>query len=205
MVGRLITRGRASACRCGWPLRLSALILPAVFLTGCMSAPRQVATVTADTLPLLSPALLGQSQQASQVLRGDYGDAVFTLRSVVTVDAQQLTVIGLTSMGLRAFTLKYDGQNLSEERVPQVPQALQSRQLLNDLQLAYWPLSALQAAWRDSGVAVSEPYAGTRRLKRGDVLLAEVHYASDAWNGRVWLRHFDHPYSLFIETAPLEK
>jgi hypothetical protein len=175
-----------------------------LLLAGCVSAPKVSAPVAGDSLPLLSPASLGQAHQVSQVLRGDYGDAGFTLRSVVTVDDKQLTVIGLTSMGLRAFTLKYDGQNLSEERAPQVPQALQARQLLNDLQLAFWPLTTLQATWRDSGVEVSEPYAGTRRLKRGAELLAEVHIAADAWNGRVWLRHFDHPYSLFIETMPLE-
>jgi hypothetical protein len=180
----------------------AALLLS--LLAGCVAAPKVSAPAATDSLPLLSPASLGQAHQASQVLRGDYGDASFSLRSVVTVDDRQLTVIGLTSMGLRAFTLKFDGQNLTEERASQVPQALQARQLLNDMQLAFWPLTALQSSWRDSGVDVSEPYTGTRRLKRGNELLAEVHYATNAWNGRVWLRHFDHPYSLFIETTPLE-
>lgn len=173
-------------------------------LAGCASTPRDVPTNEASW-PLLSPVSLMQSQQVSQVLRGDYGDASFSLRSVVTVDAQQLTVIGLSSMGMRAFTLKYDGQNLSEERAPQVPQALQARQLLNDLQLAFWPLPALQQAWQAAGGEVSEPYPGTRRLQRAGKLLAEVHYAADPWNGRVWLRHFDFPYSLYIESSPLEK
>ncbi|MGE0115891.1 MAG: DUF3261 domain-containing protein [Steroidobacteraceae bacterium] len=172
-------------------------------LAGCVSAPR-TPPVSESGWPLLSPASLGQTRQITQILRGDYGDASFKLRSVVTVDAQQLTVIGLTSMGLRAFTVKYDGQNLSEERAPQVPEALQARQLLNDLQLAFWPLPALQQAWQAAGGEVSEPYAGTRRLQRAGNLLAEVHYADDPWNGRVWLRHFDHPYSLYIESIPLE-
>jgi hypothetical protein len=108
-------------------------------------------------------------------------------------------------LGLRAFTLKYDGEHLSEERAPQVPSALQADRLLNDLQLVYWPLPALQQAWQAAGGEVTEPYPGTRRLQRGGKLLAEVHYAADPWNGRVWLRHFDHPYSLFIETSPLDK
>jgi hypothetical protein len=101
--------------------------------------------------------------------------------------------------------VKYDGQDLSEERAPQVPAALQSRQLLNDLQLAFWPLSALQQSWQSAGGEVTEPYAGTRRLKRAGVLLAEVHYAANPWNGRVWLKHFDHPYSLYIESSPMQK
>lgn len=174
-------------------------------LAGCVSTPRAHAPDGVIGWPLLSPASLMQSHQVSQVLRGDYADNSFSLRSVVTVDAQQLTVIGLSSMGLRAFTLKYDGHNLSEQRAPQVPDSLQARQLLNDLQLAFWPLPALQQAWQAAGGEVTEPYPGTRRLKRANTLLAEVHYAADPWNGRVWLRHFDYPYSLYIESSPLEK
>lgn len=178
-------------------------MLLVVVLAGCVST-QTLTPVDNEGWPLLPPATLGQSKQVTQVLRGDYGDSSFSLRSVVTVDAQQLTVVGLTSMGMRAFTVKYDGQHLSEERVPQVPEALQARQLLNDLQLAFWPLPALQQAWQSAGGQVSEPYPGTRRLQRNGELVAEVHVAEDAWHGRVWLRHFDYPYSLYIETIPLE-
>lgn len=172
-------------------------------LAGCVSTPRTPPVGETDW-PLLSPASLAQTRQSAQVLHGDYGDASFSLRSVVTVDARQLTVIGLTSLGLRAFTVNYDGRNLREERAPQVPEALRTRQLLNDLQLVFWPLPALQQAWQAAGGEVSEPYPGTRRLRRAGSLLAEVHYAADPWNGRVWLRHFDHPYSLYIESSPLD-
>lgn len=184
-------------------LKVSAVWLLGGVLSGCVSNPVTPSTDNASW-PLLSPASLMQSKQVTQILRGDYADSSFTLRSVVTVDAQQLTVVGLTSMGMRVFTLKYDGQSLSEERVPQVPTALQAGQLLNDLQLAFWPLPALQQAWQAAGGQVSEPYPGTRRLQRNGVLLAEVHIADDAWQGRVWLRHFDYPYSLYIDTIPVE-
>lgn len=179
----------------------SLLIAALVLLASCASTPPLV--MQDSSWPLLSPVSLSQARQVTQLLRGDYNENSFNLRSVVTVDAQQLTVIGLTSVGLRAFTLKYDGNNLSEERAPQVPATLQPRQLLNDLQLIFWPLSALQEAWQPDGGQVSEPYPGTRRLHRNGMLLAEVHYAADPWNGRVWLRHFDHPYSLYIESTPV--
>jgi hypothetical protein len=159
----------------------------------------------ATALPLLSPASLAQPHQVAQLLRGEYGDNTFNLRCVIRVDAQQLTVVGLTALGFRAFTLKYDGQHLDEERAPQMPAEPAGAGLLNDLQLVYWPLATLQQAWHTVGVDVSEPWPGTRRLKRAGVLLAEVHYAADPWNGRVWLRHFDHPYDLYIESGPLEQ
>jgi Protein of unknown function (DUF3261) len=184
------------------------LMVILISLASCTSTPRNqsVAAISASEIgwPLLSPATLGESHQVTQILHGEYGDASFTLRSVVSVDAQQLTVIGLTSMGLRAFTLKYDGEHLDEQRAPQVPAALPARQLLNDLQLAFWPLPALQQAWQIDGGELSEPYPGTRRLRKMGLLLAEVHYAADPWDGRVWLRHFDHPYSLYIDSSPVE-
>ena len=183
----------------------SLLLLLLGVLSGCSSTPHRFSQDTDINWPLLSPGSLQQTRQVAQVLRGEYADTSFSLRSVVTVDAQQLSVIGLTSMGLRAFTLKYDGLELIEERVPQVPDVLKSRQLINDLQLAFWPLSALQQAWQVVGGEVSEPYPGTRRLKHEGVLLAEVNYAGDPWSGRVWLRHFDHPYSLFIESSSIEQ
>lgn len=181
-----------------------ALLATTLFLNACVTAPQHPQATNANAWPLLAPAALGESRQVAQLLRGEYGERTFSLRCVVTVQANQLTVIGVTGLGVRAFTLKYDGEHLSEERAPQVPDALQADRLLNDLQLAYWPLPALQKAWQAVGGEVSEPYPGTRRLQRDGQLLAEVHYATDPWNGRVWLRHFDYPYNLFIETGPLD-
>ena len=189
-------------------IRRSTVTVPWLFATllmaGCAST-RHTVTHDGSSWPLLAPTMLGESRQVTQLLRGDYGEQTFNLRCVLTIQPDQLTVIGLTALGLRAFTLNYDGEHLSEERAPQVPSALQADRLLNDLQLVYWPLPALQQAWQAAGGEVTEPYPGTRRLQRGGTLLAEVHYAADPWNGRVWLRHFDYPYSLFIETSPLDK
>lgn len=187
-------------------MRVLAAWLLFAALSGCASRPvlppldaaGGTGTEAGAALPLLSPASLGQERQVQQQLRGEFGERTFSLRCVVSVDARQLQVIGVTAMGLRAFTLRYDGERLDEQRSPQVPDALQAASLLNDLQLVLWPLPALQRAWSAAGVEVSEPWPGTRRLLRAGRLLAEVHYATDGWEGRVWLRHFDRPYSLFI-------
>jgi hypothetical protein len=154
-------------------------------------------------LPLLPPESLGESRQISQLLRADYGDSFISLRCVVIIDAKALKIIGLTSYGLRAFTLSYDGQRLRESRSAQFPKALGSRQLLNDLQLVYWPLATLQQAWSNAGVVVRAPTAEQRHLVRGEQLLAEVHYPGDVWNGTVVLRHFDQPYTITIDSSPL--
>ena len=173
-------------------------------LAACATTARGPATADSSAgLPLLSPASLGESRQVSQLLRAEYTGGSVALRCVVMVDARMLTFIALTSLGQRAFTLDYDGENLRAQRAAQVPAALQSTQLLNDLQLVYWPLQVLQRSWRDSGVTVVESGAGIRELRRDDTLLARVQFGGDPWNGRVRLEHFDWHYTLQIDSGAL--
>lgn len=172
-------------------------------LAGCATPSQR--TTSVDAWPLLTPAALGSTQQVKQLLRGAFGAQDFNLQCAVTVEPGKLAVIGVTALGLRAFTLDYDGKQLKEERAPQLPDFVSAQQLLNDLQLAFWPLPELQSAYRPAQGEVVEPFKGTRRLLRQGRLLAEVHYAdANPWSGRLWLSNFVYGYSLYIETSPLE-
>ena len=65
----------------------------------------------------------------------------------------------------------------------------------------FWPLAALQPRLQQEGWQLSEPAPGTRRLRRGAQLVAEVHYAAeDPWAGRSWLVNLDYGYSLQIDS-----
>ena len=137
--------------------------------------------------PLLAPATLGRAVQVKQILRGAFGGKEINLQCVVTVQPQQLTVIGLTSLGLRAFSVTYDGEQVVEERATQMPDSIRGERLINDIQFAFWSLPALQTALQGTGWEISEPFPGTRRLSRDGNLIAEVHYAdSNPWSGRIW-------------------
>jgi len=184
-------------------LRRCGVLVLSMLLSSCISAPQAVVATT-QSLPLLSPASLSASHQVNQVLHGEYAGKSFSLRCVVTVDALKLSVICLTGMGMRAFTLTYDGKNLSEQRAPQVPDSLQASRLLNDLQLAFWPLSELQKSWVGAGLQVTEPYPGTRRVMHDGKVIVEVHYSNDPWQGRVWLDQNELGYGLFIESSAME-
>jgi len=154
--------------------------------------------------PLLAPDSLGRSVQVKQVLHAAFDGHTVDLQCVLTVEPQRLSIVGLNALGLRAFTVGYDGTRIDEKRAPQVPATVGGARLLDDVQLAYWPLPALQAVLAPAGWTVVEPFAGTRRLLRGESLVAEVHYADpDPWAGRVWLANFEDRYSLSIETSPL--
>lgn len=169
-------------------------------LSGCSAMPR---AAPSPARPLAAPAAAGE-HAARQVVRGAIGAREMTLSCVVSVKDGAMSVIGLNAMGVRLFTMTYDGRRTHVEKAGGIPEAITPERLLADLQLVYWPLSALQDSLRPAGYELAESAPGTRRLRRGDRLLAEVHYAGDdAWAGRAWLVNLEFGYSLQIDSEPL--
>jgi hypothetical protein len=150
---------------------------------------------------LASPAALS-ARSASQVIHAVYGARSMTLSTAIQLDAASLKVVGVTATGQRLFTARWDGTAVSAQKSAFVPDNVDPERVLADVQLALWPLPAVQEAFGEAGLEVTEPFAGVRRLRRGDALIAEVHYAgADPWNGRLWFVNFEFDYSLTIDTT----
>lgn len=181
--------------------RWLAITVVCALAAGCAAAP--TAGPAPATLPLLPPASLQASRSVEQILHAAYGAGDATLQCVVEVTPQRLQVVGLTALGQRVFTLVQDGAGVSAEASAYAPAFIDPHRIVADMQLAYWPLAALQSA-APPGVRVSEPRDGVRRLERDGRLVAEVHFAdADPWNGRLWLANFEFGYSLDIESRSL--
>lgn len=182
-------------------LRLLSLSLAAAVLAACGIAPQKA--VPAE-FALLTPAMLGATRGALQIVHGAFGKNDVDFQCVVDVNPQQVTLVGLSALGLRWFSLRYDGLALEAETSSQAPELLKPRRVLADLQFALWPLPALQQALVDSAWQVTEPAPATRRLRRDGQLIAEVHYTgADPWQGRLWLSNFEFGYTLAIDSQPL--
>lgn len=185
---------RIAAARPANPLRRISALPAAALLTGCALFPPQ-RLAPAPFAPL-TPASLGRSVQAEQILRIAYGEQSLALQCAVSVTAVETAVTCFTALGQRAFQLRHDGHSLHADAAD--AQSMAPDRILTDLQLAYWPLAALSAALPD-GWQLSEPAPGVRRLRRDGVLHTEVHYgAATPWNGRLWLVNFAQGYSLDI-------
>lgn len=181
-----------------WVLGACAMLL----IAGC-AAPRMQPSADADR-PLVAPSTLGANRAVTQIVRGAFGPRDMTMNCVVTVKDGTMTVVGLSALGLRIFTVRYDGATTTVDNTLPVPPQLTPERLLADMQLVHWPLGALQAPLRNAGWDLSEPTPGTRRLRRDDRVIAEVHYAGeDPWNGRSWLVNLEHGYTLSIESKPM--
>lgn len=185
-------RGRAN-------LSLAALALA---MSACSLLP---ALTMPEPPPLLTPASLERTVGVLQIVHGAFRESDLVFQCVVDVDAQRLSIIGLSGHGQRWFSLRHDGHSLATESTAQAPGALDPRRIVADLQLALWPLSALQRAFAGSVWEVSQPSPATRRLRRQGRLIAEVHYAgADPWQGTLWLSNFESGYALTIESRPLQ-
>jgi hypothetical protein len=174
-----------------------ALITPLLF--GCAHSMRRVPT---SAQPALAAPSALSPRSASQVIHAAYGSRVMTMRTAIQLDAAGLKVVGVTATGQRLFTVGWDGKAVTAEKSPLVPDNVDPARVLADVQLALWPLEALQETLRSQALEVSEPFAGVRRLRRGSELLAEVHYTGvDPWASRLWLVNFELDYSLTIDTS----
>lgn len=184
------------------PASIALLAVAVLALSACSLLPGH--NILAPP-PLLTPASLGSTGGALQVVHAAFGVREVSFQCVVDVDPQRLTLIGLSAEGQRWFGLRYDGSTVASESTPLAPAGLDPQHVLADLQFALWPLAALQQALAGTAWQVSEPAPATRRLRRDGQLVTEVHYASaDPWRGRLWLSNFDAGYSLAVESGPLQ-
>lgn len=173
-------------------------------LVACATGPRAPAPPSGIARPLVAPAAAGE-RAVSQVVRGQVGDRVITLSCVVTVNGGQMSVIGLNALGVRLFTLRYDGKLVSVEKSPGLPEKFNPEWLIADLQFVFWPLASLQGPLIEAGFQIIEPSPGTRQLRHGGLLIAEAHYpGADAWVGHSSLVNLEHNYSLQIDGVAIE-
>jgi len=170
-------------------------------LGACVSSPPKP---SASERPLVAPVTLGGERAISQVVRGAFGSHELTFNCVVTVKESVMTVVGTNSLGLRLFTIRYDGKAVQSETTPAMKGPFLPERLLADLQLVFWPVASLADPLRQAGWQLSEPAPGLRRLRHGEQLVAEAHYSSeDPWSGRSWFVNFEYGYSLQIDSQAL--
>jgi hypothetical protein len=180
--------------------------LSALLLGGCASVQTSSPAGSGHLpIPPLPAATLGETRNALQIVRAAFGQQEATMQSAVDITPERMQVVALSAMGLRLFSVTVENGKTTVERAPGIPEQVQPEQILRDIQLCYWPLAALQAGYQGTPWDVSEPFAGTRRLKRDGRLIAEIHYSkpgADPWRSRLWLANFEYGYSLAVDPAP---
>lgn len=89
--------------------------------------------------PGITPAV-----NVQQLLTGSFHGETQSLLVLLSADEQKITLAGLSSLGIRLFLLTYDQYGIHTEQSLIVPELPPASQVLADVMLSHWPVSA----WR---------------------------------------------------------
>ena len=96
---------------------------------------------TQVTLP--SPGIT-PTVSSQQLLTGSFNGKTQSLLVMLNADDKKLSLAGLSSVGIRLFLVTYDEKGIHTEQSIVVPQLPPASQVLADVMLSHWPISAWQ-------------------------------------------------------------
>lgn len=124
-----------------------AALSAAIILTGCSHSSQnesgrpqawlQPGTQVTLPAPGITPAVTSQ-----QLLTGSFNGKTQSLLVMLNADDKKLTLAGLSSVGIRLFLVTYDDKGIHTEQSIVVPQLPPASQVLADVMLSHWPISA---------------------------------------------------------------
>lgn len=115
--------------------------------------------------------------------------------------------IALMAMGMKVWSIDYDGMVITEERGEQVPETLQAQYLMRDIALVYWPASSLKGQLKDWKLVEN---ASGRQIFAPDSITPAVTITyqnsekEQGSEGNVILENHLHHYRLMIQSSAVK-
>jgi hypothetical protein len=147
----------------------------------------------------LPPSALGRSITLQQQLHVEREDGSHDLQMVIDVDEDHVELVGL-AFGQRVLTAYYDGKTLKEKRHMLLPSQVRSEDILEDIQLTYWPTQAIRDALPAGWTIEDEDKRRTLLLDDKPVMVIE-YSSNPRWNGKVELSNLRYGYHLTIQSV----
>jgi Protein of unknown function (DUF3261) len=183
------------------PRGLAFLIMLA-YLSGCAVLKPSNDPEPDELIPMASP--IGPARRIVQQITAVWSDRQETLLCVIELDKHHIAIAGLSNEGISLFNLSYDGKTLKLDKSPLLPVTFSPEFIIKDLQLVYWPQSALQKIlprqWR------LEADDHHRHLYHNNERRVDVDYLQPdtAWAKSVTLSNYRLHYQLHIKTIGYE-
>ncbi len=124
------------------------LLMLSLLLSGCAQHESQSNRPTAWLKPgvrvtLPAPGISPAFQQ-QQLLTGHVKGKTQSLLVLLSADSQQISLAGLSSLGIRLFRVTYDKNGIHTQQMMALPEMPPASQVLADVMLSHWPVSAWQ-------------------------------------------------------------
>ena len=127
----------------------AAALAAALLLAGCSHSTdtqetRPQAWLQPGTRVTRPPPGISPAVSSQQLLTGSFNGQTQSLLVMLNADAHKVTLAGLSSVGIRLFLATYDETGIHTEQSIVVPQLPPASQVLADVMLSHWPISAWQ-------------------------------------------------------------
>ena len=127
----------------------AVVLAAALLLAGCSHSTdtketRPQAWLQPGTRVTLPPPGISPAVSSQQLLTGSFNGQTQSLLVMLNADAHKVTLAGLSSVGIRLFLATYDETGIHTEQSIVVPQLPPASQVLADVMLSHWPISAWQ-------------------------------------------------------------
>ena len=131
------------------PFYRAVALTAALLLAGCSHSTdtketRPQAWLQPGTRVTLPPPGISPAVSSQQLLTGSFNGQTQSLLVMLNADAHKVTLAGLSSVGIRLFLATYDETGIHTEQSIVMPQLPPASQVLADVMLSHWPISAWQ-------------------------------------------------------------
>lgn len=118
-------------------------LLPALLLVACAAGPKAPSAWLKPGVSVRLPAPgITPAVSEQQLLTATVEGRAQSLLVLLNADGGQLTLVGLSSLGIRLFTVTYDRQGIHTGQSVVLPRLPPAGQVLADIMLSYWPAEA---------------------------------------------------------------
>lgn len=182
------------------------LFVASVMLMGCASKPIvqqnqvEIAPNTLVTLP--TPAQLGYSLTASQLITATWNKQSHQLPVQLQVDPKRVALAGFSSWGTRILSLDYKDQKVETYVMPGLGATLPDpKQVLFNIMITLWPINAWKAPLEQVGWQLKQTHNHRQLIDSKGDIIADIDYKnSDPLKGDITFINHQQHYTIGIKT-----
>jgi len=154
---RLSLKNRKISCRVFRFIAWATVF--AVTSTACHNLPenlRELYLPNKEHWTLLSPTDFGGKLDTVQKLSAEFNGQTAVMLMQLEIDKNSVRLAMLNPTMISLFSLEDNGEQIVTTRSPMIPDKIDPKYVLADIQLSYWPLAVLTPSLRRSGLNLTE-------------------------------------------------